>query len=209
MKDRLISIITILSQQFGFSCNSALKYVGILDKEILLPFTGQIFPTCNAIKWSYGLHTQCKNDREDVSEFCFKCFRKGNKRIGNINDRSCTSLLSYTDKKGRKTIPWANYIHDHKLDIEYCLNYAERDGIVIPKEHLKYIKRGRGRPKNSIKRKLVSDKRVFSGIENLENDLFEEKELILYEIEGSGGAFAINDVGEIYSIYEYGAVKKK
>ena len=201
MKECVIEIIECLSKQYNFSCNSALKYVGIIKKEILLPFTGKIAPTCCAIKWSYGLHTQCKSRREAGSNYCWKCQQKGVKKIGDIHDRNNMFLLDYVDNKGRKTIPWINYLEEHSLDKEMCFEYARREGVIIPEVHLKYIARRRGRPKNI--KKVISDKRVFDGIHNLEKHFLEE-ELILFEKEGSGGKIGVDSSGIVYNIFDFG-----
>ena len=183
-------IIKLLSKKFKFSYKKASIFVGILKPTILLPFTGKITNTCKAIKWSYGLHTQCKNSTINNQRYCFKC--NARPLLGDISDRLDCDLLDYVDNKDRKTCSWVNYIKAQKLDKQMHMNYIIQHNIILPPEHLieKPIKKGRPKKFRAPKKTIC--------------EIMYEAPLSLFPIKGT--QMAINTKGEIYKLYDFGAV---
>ena len=198
MKDHISPVVKELSKKFDFNYKHALKFLGIIKIKCLLPYDGVERNTCKAIRWSYGLHTQCKNPRLENNRYCYKCSLAYKKKrlVGDIKDRQLVGLLDYVDKKGRKTITWANYIREKKLNKGRCLEYAEYVGFVIPKEHLEEFRRGRGRPKK--RQRVVRTKQI--------TDFLKKPEYVEVFQKGNLGETA---EGEVYELYDFGAVKIK
>jgi len=193
MRDNISPVVKELSKKFGFSYKRALIFLGIIKIKCLLPYDGKERDTCKAIRWAYGLHTQCKNPRLEDNRYCYKCALNYEKKtlVGDIEERKKVGFLDYVDRKGRKTIPWCNYIQNKKLNKERCLEYAVSVGFNILKEHLEVSGRGRGRPKK--KRKIIRTKQI--------TDFLKEQEYI--EVNNLGKT--VN--GEAYKLYDFGAVK--
>ena len=203
MKDHISPIIFELSKRFDFDYKKALIYAGVIEIKCLLPFVGKIRCGCRGIQWSYGLHTQCQKPVIDDGKYCFKCElkREKNKFLGDIDERFKYKLVEYIDKKGRKTVPWINYINDKKFDKELCFRYARNMGIEIPKEHLEERIMRRGRPKKKpVKKALINN--TF----NILGSDFSEEILELYQIDNN---LAKDDKENLYDLYDFGAVKRE
>ena len=201
MSEFLTPIVEELANKFGFNLKQGLVFLGLIDIKCIFPFTGEIKGGCCAINWSYGLHTQCQKGVENKEKYCFKCKLKNdkNKLLGDIKDRLSCKLLDYTDNKGRKTIPWINYIKDKNLDLDLCLRAANNLGINIPREHLEKRIMRRGRPKKKAdKEEFINNTFDIFGTD------FSEEILELYGDE----KIATDKDGNIYDLYDFGAVKR-
>ena len=201
MGDYIAPIIFALSQKFEFDYNDAAIFTGLKKIKCLFPFCGAILPGCRGIQWSYGLHTQCQKEIIDNGKYCFKCElrREKNKFLGDIDERLKCKLLDYADKKGRKTLPWINYLKDKNLCVDMCLRAARGADIIIPKEHLEERIMRRGRPKMDKKKEII----IFqSALCVLDVDL--DETIKLY-----GNETLAKDIeGNIYDLYNFGAVKR-
>ena len=201
MGDYITPIIFELSQEFGFDYKEALIYAGLKELKCIFPFCGHIRSGCRGMHWSYGLHTQCQKEIIDNGKYCFKCElkRENDKFLGDIDERLNCKLLDYVDKKGRKTIPWINYIKDKNLSKEICLRAAQEANLIIPSEHLEERVVRRGRPKSIKRKKEVIMYRVRSILDTGLEDILE-----LY-----GNETLAKDIqGNIYDLYSFGAVKR-
>ena len=187
MIDFISTVIKILSKKFHFNRKKALIFVGILKPNILLPFIGKITDGCKAIKWSYGLHTQCQNDTINNERYCFKC--RNRPLLGDISERIDCELLDYIDNKGRKTSSWINYIKSQKLDKQAHIKYIKQHNIIIPPEHLieKPIKKGRPRKVRIMKQKTICEMVCGSS-----------PTLVLFEIKGT--QLGIDIHGAVYEL---------
>ena len=125
--------------------------------SFLLPFVGVVSETkCYGIKWNSGLHTQCPKETEGV-DYCKTCQgqcdenESGKPNYGDIRDRLTCDLLAYVDCKGKRTLPYANYMKKRSLDRETVVAEAAKFGIIIPEEHFVLRKPGKlGRPKKVV-----------------------------------------------------------
>lgn len=202
MKLILILIVKELAQHYKFNYVEALDFIGLLGKKILIPYDGTVMRNrCKAIKWSYGLHTQCRNHYEENSRYCFKCNVRVGGILADINDRLKCGIFNFTDKKNRRTITWMDYIKKKKLDDKKCLKYFTDIGITIKKEQLEVNTKQRGRPKKSIKHNVIINN-IFDIVKRC---MVKEEEINLYKIEG--GNFGINESGDIYEFVDGGAVR--
>jgi hypothetical protein len=200
MGDYIAPIIFALSQEYGFDYSNALIFAGLTEIKCLFPFCGDIRSGCRGIQWSYGLHTQCQKEIIDNGKYCFKCElkRENDKFLGDIDERLKCNLLDYVDKKGRKTLPWINYIKDKNFCKDVCLRAALEANYIIPSEHLEERIMRRGRPKKE-KVKEVIKYCVLSVLDTGMEDILE-----LYGNE----TLAKDRQGNIYDLYDFGAVKR-
>ena len=200
MGDYIAPIIFALSKEFGFDYDDAAIFTGLQKIKCLFPFCGKILPGCRGIHWSYGLHTQCQKDIIDGGKYCFKCElkRENNKFLGDIDERLNCKLLDYVDKKGRKTIPWINYIKDKNLCKDACLQAACEANYIIPSEHLEERIMKRGRPKIIKKKEVI----VYGNLSVLDTGF--DQTLKLY----GNKTLAKDKEGNIYDLYDFGAVKR-
>ena len=201
MGDYIAPIIFALSKEFGFDYSNALIFTGLKEIKCLFPFCGDIRPGCRGIQWSYGLHTQCQKDIIDNGRYCFKCElkRENNKFLGDISERLECDLLEYIDKKGRRTLPWINYLKEKNFCKELCLCAARERNITIPNEHLQERIMRRGRPKIMMKKKAVI---VYNVLSVMDTDIEE-----VLELHGSE-SLAKDKYGNMYDLFEFGAVKR-
>ena len=201
MGDYIAPIIFALSKEFGFDYDDAAIFTGLQEIKCLFPFCGKILPGCRGIQWSYGLHTQCQKEIINDGKYCFKCElrREKNKFLGDIDERLKCNLLDYVDKKGRKTLPWINYLKDKKLCVDMCLRAASETNIMIPSEHLEERIMKRGRPKLEVKKQIIISQNALSVL-----DVDLDETIKLY-----GDETLAKDIeGNIYDLYDFGAVKR-
>jgi len=204
MSNIIADITFALSKNFNFDYKDAEYYMGLRDiKEMkcIFPFSGKIKEGCRAISWSYGLHVQCGKKVINGDKYCFKCQlrKENNKFLGDIDDRLKCKLLDYVDNKGRRTIPWVNYIADRGLNKNLCFRAAKCSEISISDEHLEERIMKRGRPKNTKKKEVVVLSCDLSVL-----DLGFDHILTLYGDE----TLAKDAEGNIYDLYDFGAVKR-
>ncbi len=206
MFDLLLPALEQLSKKYNFRLKDALVHIGHQPEKFIIPYVGEVYEGCKAVKWSYGLHTQCQNTCDKNERYCPKCciYRDKNKLIGDICERTNIGLLDYVDNKGRRTIPWINYIKDKKINKERCLAFLKERNINIPQAHLIECRRGRGRPKRKEKKEIIIQKPDY--LTFLEKELFaHEEDLELHKIEDTN--FGVDEIGNIYKLCESGAVK--
>ena len=122
-----------------------------------LPFCGTYErDNCMGIRLNHGLHTQCLNAPDRLSDYCKTCQKQvdknasGKPTYGDIRDRLECPILEYRDPKGRLTIPYGNVMEKLGLDRTAVEAEAEKFGVVIPEEHWQVVKKTRGRPKKSV-----------------------------------------------------------
>jgi len=202
MKSILLFIVKELAKNYKFNYIEALDFMGVLSKKIIIPYNGEVMKNrCKAIKWSYGLHTQCRNHHEEGSRYCFKCNVRGTGVLADINDRLKCGMFDFVDKKNRRSITWMDYIKKKKLDEKKCLEYFTDNGITIPEEQLIFNERHRGRPK-----KISTDNIIISNIFDIvKKCMIQETEVInLYKLDGNRG---ISEEGDMYELLDYGAVR--
>jgi len=201
MSDFLLPVIEELSKKFLFDFKKALIFIGLRNIKCIFPFSGKIKRGCRAVCWSYGLHTQCGCEVVKNEIYCFKCRKKkkNGKLIGDIGDRLKCRLLDYVDARGRKTIPWINYIKEKNLDFDLCLRAAKDTGVFISKEHLEKKVMRRGRPK----KKIIKEEFIYNTCDILGTDFSEE----ILELYGNTNT-AIDNFGNVYDLYDFGAVKR-
>ena len=191
-----------MSKRYNFNYIEALDFMGFLSKKIIIPYNGEIMRNrCKAIKWSYGLHTQCRNHYEEGSRYCFKCNVRAGGILADINERLRCGTFDFIDKKNRRTITWMDYIKKKKLDDKKCLKYFGDIGITIQKEQLENKTRGRGRPKKTERCDIVLNN-IFDIVKKC---MVRDEEINLYKIENSN--LGINEGGDIYEFIDGGAVR--
>ena len=112
------------------------------DVKVLFPFNGEVCDEdCQAIKLSYGLHTQCTNLKLASGDYCLKCqdiidkTADGNPKVGNINDRMGCGITQYVDNTGKKTVTWLKYLEKKNIDIDVAKEAAKDAGIDIHEDH--------------------------------------------------------------------------
>ena len=163
-------IITLLAQKYGFDAEIAIEdmigtKVTTKDKVFpeksvassaaskkekkVLPWVGVVIEgNCRGLRWSHGLHTQCRNEVSS-GELCKTCNKNGS-RYGRVEDRLKVGILEYVDPKGKKTEAFINVAERLNISIEEAnREVMECFGCEIPKEHLVKKKKRRGRPKKS------------------------------------------------------------
>ena len=165
-------IITLLAEKYGFDAKIAIEdMIGIKvitkDKEspeksvacsvvskkerkvMPLPWVGVVIEgNCRGLRWSHGLHTQCRSEVSS-GELCKTCNKNGC-RYGRVEDRLKVGILEYVDPKGKKTEAFINVAERLNISIEEAnREVMECFGCEIPKEHLVKKKKRRGRPKKS------------------------------------------------------------
>ena len=203
MKSIFLFIVRELATQYKFNYIEALDFMGVLSKKIIIPYNGEIMKTrCKAIKWSYGLHTQCRNHPEEDSRYCFKCRIRSGGILADVNDRLKCGIFDFVDKKNRRTVTWMDYIKKKKLDDKKCLKYFTDNGITIQKEQLILNVRQRGRPKKVVGGNIIINN-IFDIIKNCMKEET-EKVINLYKIDGNRG---ISEEGHMYELLDCGAVR--
>ncbi len=157
-------VITLLAEKYGFDAEIAIKDMmntenttsskASVSKEKkvwskVLPWVGVVIEgNCRGLRWSHGLHTQCRSEVSS-GELCKTCNKNGC-RYGRVEDRLKVGILDYVDPKGKKTEAFINVAERLKISIEEAnREVLECFGCEIPKEHLVKKKKRRGRPKKS------------------------------------------------------------
>lgn len=113
------------------------------DTKKILPFVGIVYDDqCKALRFYYGLHTQCPNKRpKKGGDYCAVCKKHVEKSIdqkppfGNIDDRMATGILDYIDPKGKRTLPYYKVLKRMKITKEEALQAAKDQNIIIPDIH--------------------------------------------------------------------------
>lgn len=130
--------------------------------SVPLPFVGVVCEDdCKGIKINHQLHTQCMNAPMESGDYCKTCQKQadgnasGKPNAGDIRDRLTCDLLEFRDPKGRQTLPYANVVAKLGLDMDTCLEEAEKFGVSIPDEQFIVRETRRGRPKKNVEH--VSD----------------------------------------------------
>lgn len=132
---------------------------------IILPWCGIVNEdNCNALKFNYGLYTQCNKVKECGSAYCKQCVKKMDKnggmlQYGSIEDRLKFGVLDYVTPCGRKAASFVNIMKRLGISKERVLEEAELLDITIPECHFQTKssihdsnkgiseKRKRGRPR--------------------------------------------------------------
>ena len=176
--DAVVYTVYTLSTLYEFSESDAMERLNVTLKKdspkvskktkkqtikpsMPLPFCGSINEeTCYGIKYNHGLHTQCTNTKNGLSEYCKTCEKQteknanGKPNCGDIRDRLTCGLLEFRDPKGRETISYGTLIQKLGLDKDAAMREASKFDITIPEEHWNVVKKSRGRPKKVVE---VSD----------------------------------------------------
>jgi chemotaxis protein histidine kinase CheA len=125
--------------------------------SVLFLFVGVVCEDdCKGIKINHQLHTQCLNSPMESGDYCKTCQKQadgnasGKPNAGDIRDRLTCDLLEFRDPKGRQTLPYANVVAKLGLDMDTCLEEAEKFGVSIPEEQFIVRETRRGRPKKNV-----------------------------------------------------------
>ena len=131
---------------------------------IVLPWCGTVNgDNCHALKFNYGLYTQCDKVKEGGGAYCKQCVKKIDKNggmlhYGSVEDRLECGLLDYVSPCGRKAVPFVKIMKRLDISKEQVLEEAELLNIIIPECHFQTKpnihdsskvseKRKRGRPR--------------------------------------------------------------
>lgn len=132
---------------------------------IILPWCGTVNrDNCHALKFNYGLYTQCDKVKEGGGVYCKQCVKKIDKnggmlQYGSVEDRLECGLLDYVSPCGRKAVPFVNIMKRLDISKEQVLEEAKLLDITIPECHFRTKldihdsnkgiseKRKRGRPR--------------------------------------------------------------
>lgn len=132
---------------------------------IILPWCGIVNEdNCNALKFNYGLYTQCDKVKEGSGDYCKQCVKQINTNggvllYGSVEDRLKCGVLDYVSPGGRKAAPFVNIMKRLGISKEQVLEEAKLLDITIPECHFRTKldtrhpskgvseKRKRGRPR--------------------------------------------------------------
>lgn len=127
----------------------------------ILPWTNDVKPNiCCGLKYNNGLFTQCDKILH-TTKYCKTCNKQAEKNetgkpdAGDVEDRLKVGVLDYVDAKGRKAVPFTEYMKNNNISKELLLRVANNYNIKIPEEqfketHLISAVKKRGRPKKTV-----------------------------------------------------------
>jgi hypothetical protein len=108
------------------------------------------------LKQNYGLYTQCENEKQPSSEFCFGCKKEaiknenGKPNYGTIQDRQQVGLMEFRDPKGKAPTHYTKIMKKMNYTKEQVLEEAKNQNKRIDEMHLE-TETKRGRPKKNEK----------------------------------------------------------
>lgn len=112
----------------------------VSEVRIVFPYTGVSEKHCHAVKFNYGLNTQCPNVKKSGEDYCTACLKKvedGKHPGGDITDRAMLeNSHDYVNGTGKKTITWATYLSKKKVSMEKAMELAESLDIEISEADL-------------------------------------------------------------------------
>ena len=112
----------------------------VSEVRIVFPYTGVSEKHCHAVKFNYGLNTQCPNVKKSGENYCTACLKKvvdGKYPGGDITDRAMLeNSHDYVNGTGKKTITWATYLSKKKVSMEKAMELAESLDIEISEADL-------------------------------------------------------------------------
>lgn len=113
-----------------------------MPRRIILPYVGTCNEkSCSALRYNYGLHTQCVNKKYKKTEYCKVCLKHvedSEDKIppyGTIFDRMKVGILEYVDPRKKKTVPYYKVLNKMKITKEQALEEAKNQNITIPNIH--------------------------------------------------------------------------
>ena len=113
-----------------------------MPRRIILPYVGTCNEkSCSALRYNYGLHTQCVNKKYKKTEYCKVCLKHVEDSedklppYGTIFDRMKVGILEYIDPRKKKTVPYYKVLNKMKITKEQALEEATKRNIVIPDIH--------------------------------------------------------------------------
>jgi hypothetical protein len=128
-----------------------------ITKTLLLPYNGECNEKCcNGLKQNHGLYTQCENEKQPSSEFCFGCKKEaiknenGKPNYGTIQDRQQVGLMEFRDPKGKAPTHYTKIMKKMNYTKEQVLEEAKNQNKRIDEMHLE-TEAKRGRPKKNEK----------------------------------------------------------
>ena len=151
-----------LSKMYGFDACEALrrlnmKSTGKAEKKstkVPMPFCGEINENwCMGVRVNHGLYSQCTKTKDNGKEYCVACQKqidsKGELTYGTIQERAsqCKNPLDYTDKKGKRVVPYGNVMKKLNISREKVEELAKELGWNIPEEQFEVRVLKKGRPR--------------------------------------------------------------
>ena len=135
--------------------------VKVPSEFCILPWTNDIKSNiCCGLKYNNGLFTQCDKSLH-TTKYCKTCNKQAEKNetgkpdAGDVEDRLKVGVLDYIDAKGRKAVPFTDYMKNNNISKEVLLRVANNYNIKIPEEQFKEplqvsVVKKRGRPKKTL-----------------------------------------------------------
>ena len=149
-EEELKMVVKELSKKYNFDEKEALKELNIKkeQKNIPLPFCNKILDGCRAVKYNYGLFTQCckKIEESDLCKSCMKKESESDDPIHRIEERMKKGT-TYRDEKGRQVVRYGNIMEKMGISREAAIATAVKYDLEIPETEFEIVKAKRGRPK--------------------------------------------------------------
>ena len=168
--DEISKSIDILSKYYNVTSmqlkrildNQFTKSDTIIDKNIILPFSGLIdTKCCKAVVYNHGLYTQCtKVTGEEVCKTCSKL------KYGRIEDRVKSKQNEFVTPDGKKEIPYDKFMTKMNYTYEEVKKALKQSNSLykLPENSKSPEKKGRGRPRK-IKKEESDDEEKLEEIE--------------------------------------------
>jgi hypothetical protein len=131
-----------------------------VSSSLLLPYNGECNEKCcNGLKQNHGLYTQCENEKQSSSEFCFGCKKEaiknenGKPNYGTIQDRQQVGFMEFRDPKGKAPTHYTKIMKKMNYTKEQVLEEAAKQNKRLDDIHLDDIEVKKGRPKTKNEKK--------------------------------------------------------
>ena len=160
------SIILKLCRGGYVSWSKKSEIVGMLEREISMPWCGVESECCENLKRNNGLYTQCMNKKwngGDCKE-CVKAIEKngGVSKHGRVSDRLKVGIMDYIDpSSGKRVSRYSEYMKKNNVTREEVERYGKMMGVEIEEIHFEEgeEKKKRGRPKKEVVEEKVEEKK--------------------------------------------------